>query len=228
MSGALNNFGRQRILKEFADWTDRIAGGEVPPAPPRPQGIERNVVITQWDWADPKAYLHDEVSTDRRNPTVNANGPALRRAGIRARTIFPCSIRCSNVASRVELTVRDPNTQPAQPATMPAPSPYWGNEVIWDSKNNVHNPMFDETGPGLDHVGRSPAGEPGVLQRGVEPSVREAVPDCQRRPAPRGLGSENQAADAHQHLLRHAPPDVRRGRQPHALDAAAAVRSSAG
>ena len=45
-----------------------------PPAPPRPQGLERNVVITEWDWADPKAYLHDEVSTDRRNPRVNANG----------------------------------------------------------------------------------------------------------------------------------------------------------
>ena len=58
----------------FADWTDRIAAGEVPPAPPRPQGVERNVVITEWDWADPKAYLHDVVSTDRRNPTVNANG----------------------------------------------------------------------------------------------------------------------------------------------------------
>ena len=40
----------------------------------RPQGIERNVVITEWDWADPKAYLHDVVSTDRRNPTLNANG----------------------------------------------------------------------------------------------------------------------------------------------------------
>ena len=26
------------------------------------------IVITEWDWADPKAYLHDEVSTDRRNP----------------------------------------------------------------------------------------------------------------------------------------------------------------
>ena len=65
---------RTARLKLFADWTDRIAAGEVPPAPPRPQGIERNVVITEWDWADPKAYLHDEVSTDRRNPTVNANG----------------------------------------------------------------------------------------------------------------------------------------------------------
>ena len=74
MSNALNQFGRQRALAMFADWTDRIAAGEVPEAPPRPQGQERNVVITQWDWADPKAYLHDLVSTDRRNPTVNANG----------------------------------------------------------------------------------------------------------------------------------------------------------
>ena len=64
-----------RMYTEFADWTDRIKAGEVPPAPPRPQGLERNVVITQWDWADPKHYLHDEVSTDRRNPRVNANGP---------------------------------------------------------------------------------------------------------------------------------------------------------
>src|SRR5262249_60986236 len=73
-SGGLNAMGRDRALQMFADWTDRIAGGELPQAPPRPQGIERNVVITQWDWADPKAYLHDEVSTDRRNPTLNAHG----------------------------------------------------------------------------------------------------------------------------------------------------------
>ena len=59
----------------LANWTDRIAGGELPFAKPeRPQGVERNVVITEWDWADPKAYLHDQVSTDKRKPTVNANG----------------------------------------------------------------------------------------------------------------------------------------------------------
>ena len=60
----------------YADWTDRIAAGEYPKAaPPRPQGIERNVVITMWDWADPKAYLHDEIASDKRDPRVNANGP---------------------------------------------------------------------------------------------------------------------------------------------------------
>ena len=80
MLNGINQFGAKRAFALFADWTDRIAAGEVPPAPPRPQGVERNVVITEWDWADPKSYLHDVVSTDRRNPTVNANGLALRRA----------------------------------------------------------------------------------------------------------------------------------------------------
>jgi hypothetical protein len=74
MLNAIDQLGHQGTLKMFADWTDRIAAGEVPPAPRRPQGLERNVVITEWDWADPKSYLHDVVSTDRRNPTLNANG----------------------------------------------------------------------------------------------------------------------------------------------------------
>ena len=66
--------GMDRALNMFANWTDRIISGEVPAAPPRPQGLERNIVITQWNWGDAKMYLHDEVSTDRRNPTVNAYG----------------------------------------------------------------------------------------------------------------------------------------------------------
>jgi hypothetical protein len=73
MIGGLNNLGKERALLLFADWTDRVNRGEVPPAPARPQGLERNVVISMWDWADPKAYLHDQASTDRRNPTINAN-----------------------------------------------------------------------------------------------------------------------------------------------------------
>src|SRR5206468_2775020 len=51
----LQRFG-QRGIELFADWTDRIAAGETPPAPPRPQGRERNVVITEWDWADSKSF----------------------------------------------------------------------------------------------------------------------------------------------------------------------------
>ncbi|HEY9487541.1 MAG TPA: carboxypeptidase-like regulatory domain-containing protein, partial [Chryseosolibacter sp.] len=59
MITTVSQLGKEAVLRMLADWTDRIADGEVPQAPPRPQGIERNVVITQWDWADPKSYLHD-------------------------------------------------------------------------------------------------------------------------------------------------------------------------
>jgi hypothetical protein len=142
MSNGLNNFGRRRALEMFADWTDRIAAGEVPQAPPRPRGLERNIVITQWDWADPKSYLHDSVSTDRRNPRLNPYGPIYGALELSSDYV-PVLDPTKHTVSRIPLTVRDPKTPPTNPK-MPQPSPYWGDEVIWTSKNNVHNPMLDE------------------------------------------------------------------------------------
>ena len=76
MASAIGRLDTARALSLFANWTDRIAGGELPFAQPsRPAGVERNIVITTWDWATPTSYLHDETSTDKRNPTINANGP---------------------------------------------------------------------------------------------------------------------------------------------------------
>ena len=144
MMSGLEVLGSKRALAMFADWTDRIEAGDLPPAPPRPQGVERNVVITQWDWADPKAYLHDEVSTDRRNPTLNANGLIYGALELSA-DYLPVLDPVRHTADRVKLTVRDPATPPTSPK-MPSPSPYWGDDVLWTSKNNVHNPMFDEKG----------------------------------------------------------------------------------
>jgi hypothetical protein len=142
MSNGLNVFGRRRVLEMFADWTDRIAKGEVPSVPPRPRGLERNIVITQWDWADPKSYLHDSVSTDRRNPRLNPYGPIYGALELSSDYV-PVLDPVKHTVSRIPLSVRDPNT-PATNPKMPAASPYWGNEVIWTSKNNVHNPMLDE------------------------------------------------------------------------------------
>ncbi|MFZ1104293.1 MAG: carboxypeptidase-like regulatory domain-containing protein, partial [Hyphomicrobiaceae bacterium] len=52
-------------FKYFADWTDRIAKGELPHSKPkRPEGIERNIVVTWWEWGEPKKYLHDLISSD--------------------------------------------------------------------------------------------------------------------------------------------------------------------
>src|SRR5204863_2835429 len=109
MINGLGQLGPERALPMFADWTDRIAAGEVPSTPPRPQGVERNVVITEWDWADPKAYLHDEVSTDRRDPTINAHGSLYGSLELSA-DYLPVLDPTHNAAGRVPLTVRDPNT----------------------------------------------------------------------------------------------------------------------
>lgn len=144
MVGGLNQLGSQRALAEFGDWTTRIAGGELPAsAPPRPTGVERDIVITQWDWADPKAYLHDEISTDKRHPGVNANG-LIYGSPEESRDYLPVLDPVRNSSSRVTVPYRDPDT-PGQPKPL-QPSAVWGDEAIWDSHTTVHNPMFDEKG----------------------------------------------------------------------------------
>ena len=144
MSGQVQQMG-PRTAKMFAEWTDRIAAGDVPPMPPRPQGIERNVVITMWDWADPKAYLHDLVSTDRRNPTLNPSGKLYAVLEASA-DYMPVLDPKTHTVSRIPVTLRDPNIPPASPPQVGGPSPYWGTEPIWTSKATVHNPMFDQKG----------------------------------------------------------------------------------
>jgi hypothetical protein len=171
MVNGLNQLGSDRALAVFADWTDRIAAGELPPAPPRPQGLERNVVITAWDWADPKAYLHDEVSTDRRNPTLNANGLIYGALELSA-DYLPVLDPVRHTATKVKLTVREANTPPTSPA-MIQPSPYWGAEVIWTSRNNVHNPMFDHKGRVWITSAVRPADNPDYCKEGsTHPSAK--------------------------------------------------------
>jgi hypothetical protein len=144
MSARLTQVGRARALGMYADWTDRIAAGELPAAtPPRPQGRERNVVITMWDWADPKVYLHDNISSDKRNPTVNANGPiygALEESG----DYFPVVDPTRNTASQIKLGARDASTPSSSDNPPAASSPYWGDEVIWNSKATVHSFAMDK------------------------------------------------------------------------------------
>ena len=141
MVGGLSRMGLEAGLEMFADWTDRIVAGEVPPAPPRPSGVERNVVISQWDWADPKAYLHDQISTDKRDPSVNAYGRIYGALEASA-DYLPVLDPVRHASSEVPVPVRDPDTPVASGPPMMS-SPYWGDEAIWDSRANVHNPMLD-------------------------------------------------------------------------------------
>jgi hypothetical protein len=145
MVNAIGRLDTQRALALFADWTDRIAAGELPAAVPmRPQGIERNVVITMWDWASPTSYLHDEISSDKRDPTVNAGG-LIYGAPEESTDMIPILDPIRHTASETRMPVRDPKTPSSKDNPMQS-SPYWGEEPIWDSQASAHNPMFDERG----------------------------------------------------------------------------------
>ncbi|HJN44915.1 MAG: carboxypeptidase-like regulatory domain-containing protein [Vicinamibacterales bacterium] len=146
MSSFITQWGRPRGLEMVADWSDRIAAGAVPPAPPRPQGIERNVVLTQWNWGNNVAFVHDEIATDKRNPRVNANGPIY---GVDIGNDF--------------LLITDPNEHQSTMLKIPlrvdrdtVPSMFqtegfngwrdFGEEAVWNDPANPHNPMLDEHG----------------------------------------------------------------------------------
>jgi hypothetical protein len=146
MTNVMNRFGRQRGLQMFADWSERIAAGAVPPAPPRPAGAERNVVISMWEWGTEIDYIHDEIATDKRNPRVNANGPiyGVNISNDQLAMLDPVTNLATNL--RVPLRV-DPDTVPGMIAqSMPVPSRMFGDELLWQDPANPHNPMMDQKG----------------------------------------------------------------------------------
>jgi hypothetical protein len=145
MINAANRIGFERAIGLWADWTDRIATGELPFArPERPRGIERNVMLTLWEWSQPTAYMHDLISTDRRKPTVNAQGK-LYGAPENSTDMWPVLDPRTHTATEVKHPVRDPKT-PSHRTDAMAPSPYWGVTPIWDSQTSTHNQIMDEKG----------------------------------------------------------------------------------
>jgi hypothetical protein len=145
------NFGGAPF-RYYGDWTDRIAKGELPKSkPPRPQGVERNVVITSWEWGTDKQYLHDLISSDRRNPTVNANGPLYGSPEYSTDNMPILDPKTSKVTF-FKMPVEDPNMPeslgPGHAASIKPlqASAYWGDEKTWDTRANNHNAMFDKKG----------------------------------------------------------------------------------
>jgi hypothetical protein len=139
-------------FRYYADWTDRIARGELPHArPERPEGLERNVVVTSWEWHTGKQYLHDLIASDRRDPTVNAYGPLFGSPEY-STDVMPILDPRTHEVTTFRMPVRDPDTPEALGPGHAAgaeplqPSAYWGDEKIWDTRANNHNAMFDKKG----------------------------------------------------------------------------------
>ena len=146
MAGFANFFGPAG-MEMYADWSDRIAAGELPPVPPRPVGTERNVVITKWDWGNESSYVHDEITTDKRDPTLNANGLVYGVDGGHG-ALLELDPKTAEWREIV-IPVRDNPDNPAVTRFVqqfPVPSAYYGPEPLWQRPADPHNPMFDELG----------------------------------------------------------------------------------
>jgi hypothetical protein len=170
-------------FKYFADWTDRIAKGELPHTKPkRPKGLERNIVVTWWEWGEAKRYLHDLIASDRRFPTVNANGPLFGSPEY-ATDDMPILDPKTHQVTFFKLPVRDPDTPEALGPGHAAmekplqPSPYWGEERLWGSKANNHNAMFGRDGRlWLAAAVRDPNKNPGFCKKGSGHPSAERLP----------------------------------------------------
>ncbi|MBV8165793.1 MAG: carboxypeptidase regulatory-like domain-containing protein, partial [Alphaproteobacteria bacterium] len=153
-------------FKYFASWTERIEKGELPFAKPtRPQGVERNIVVTLRDWHNPKQYLHDLIASDKRDPTVNGYGPVYGQCE-HACNDMPILDPVKNVATNFRLPVTADMPLALGPGNAGSvhilqASAYWGDEDIWDSKANNHNSMIDKKGrvwlAATGHVPDNPA-----------------------------------------------------------------------
>src|SRR3954468_3282724 len=129
MARDIGRLDTQKALDLFAGWTDGIKGGELPFAKPeRPKGIERNVVITTWEWGQPTSYLHDAISTDRRNPRLNPNGK-IYGSPEDSTDMIPFLEPVTTPPREVKHPVRDPKTPNVKDGPFGA-SAWWGDKPI--------------------------------------------------------------------------------------------------
>ena len=205
MISAINGLGRRPALTMYADWTDRIAAGEVPPMPPRPQGIERNLVLTLWEWGGPATFAHDELSTDKRNPRANANGPiyAVDWGNDGFLTLDPNT----HTATEVRIPVVDPTTPPGKPQVDAAAIAVLGQRAVLVRPCDHESRGDGQQRARLDVVAISPARESAGLL--PQPSIRGARAARVELSAGAVLRPEDEVVPSGQHLLRHAPRAVR-------------------
>ena len=218
MVGVVTRLGPDRAVAEWANWTDRVAAGETPKAKPtRPQGVERNVVLTLWDWGDPKTYLHDLIATDRRKPTVNANGK-IYGTQEHSSDLVPVLDPVTHTASTIKHPVLDPKTPSTRELNAMTPSAYWGDEPIWTAQADNHNPMMDEKGrPWFTVRVRPPANNPAFCRQGSEHPSAKAFPLEQLDPPDLDVRSGDRQVHADRPVLPDASPELRGRRRQHAV-----------
>ena len=126
--------GRVVLGRTLTEWTSRIGAGEAPEAPPRPAGIERNIVVTEWQWGRADSYIHDEISTDKRQPTLYPYGN-IWGVDFGQDLLWALDPKTHRVSSYKVPTTNVLARPPAPP-----------RGVVYNNPANPHVPTMDATG----------------------------------------------------------------------------------
>jgi hypothetical protein len=130
----------------FSEWMERVAAGAVPAAPPRPAGVERNVVITLWDVANTIPFVHDVVSTDKRNPRVNSNGLVYGVEFHNDGLVVLDPVKHTDRTLTIPAEIDKAKMRTFTRLTMDNPSPTWGEEIIVRDHSNPNHLTMDGQG----------------------------------------------------------------------------------
>ena len=113
------------------------------------------MVVTLWDWGVDSSFIHDEITTDKRKPTLNGGGPVYGvSAGHGTITIVhPAESRAEEIKIPVRPEDQD-SVESRFPQTQLQPSYYWGEQLLWgrggpdghENASDPHNPMMDGKG----------------------------------------------------------------------------------
>ena len=129
----------------YADWTDRIADGRAAvgdaraSAGPRAQRRRHDVGLGGSEGLSARRDRERQAQSDRQRERAD-----LRRA--RRERRLPAGRRSEDATRRARSssTVRDPKTPSSAEQPPAAPSPYWGDEAIWNSQTTVHSFAMDK------------------------------------------------------------------------------------
>ena len=153
---------RDVLIDTYEAWGKKIAAGATPKVPPpRPSGVERNMVITQWAFGGKYTYSHDVISTDKRNPSLYPDGKIYGldigndfllvldpKANSWEQIKLPsyehavpwCEQTYKPLGGTEEIHVG------AQLTGCPVPGTESAHKGAYQNPVNAHNPMMDDTG----------------------------------------------------------------------------------
>ena len=161
-------------------------------------------MLTMWDWGASTSYIHDMISTDKRNPTLNPNG--LIYGVDFGRDYLTVLDPLEGKATEIKVPVREnPNNRSYFPLSLGEASPFWGEELVWEAPAHPHNPMMDAKGRvWITTQIRDPDNQPAFCREG------SSHPSAQFYPLDSGRGYQaavfdptTQGVHAHRYMFRH-------------------------